>query len=389
MLQYYQSENVHPAEQRLLISGSCPAVKTVYLSEALKSASRSGYGTIVIDYGRTGDFSAILHHHGFTTQRVFTAGRDNYQPVGISVHTAIFQLRTHAQRLGYDPSDCAMMTAFLGFLTEIEPEDDKSHTIQQLLYRFRNQDKLEEVLITLVRRHVFTRQQATEHIQTYLEYVRSGITADMLLAELKFITTPNQGEGERFSLISPNAGETSILCASENNSTDMNDYLSRLWTADLIQIAENTPLLIIINTGHHQQISRVYELVETLSHKENIRLFYSTYDLFSGVEANQAKAFAKLFNCNVYGTHSGDSAGHISNMFGEHWITQYNCSETKNRRILGESLLDLLFHTDRSVSMTATPVKESIFPAEKITAFSPREYVIFDTLRNTIQSAHI
>lgn len=385
-IQYYRPDNVVLAGNTVLVSGQCPEIKANFLANELCEASRKRYKTVVIDFGRTGDFSGILEHCGYHTQHVYVVGRDNYTQLGMSVRDAIFKLRTHAQRLGYEHLSYGQMTAFLSFLLEID--SGESPTVQQLLRKFKNQDKLERVLLSLVRRGIITGEDAEDSIQTYLEYVGSGVTADTLLAELNFLTKPN-ADRNSFSLSALNSGEAAVLYASTNNSTDLNDYMSRLWTSDLIQIADTEPMLVVINAGHHSQIERMYELIETLSHSENVNLFYSSYDLFSGVNADRAKAFAKMFRYDVFGRHANDSAQIISSMFREQWLTQFNYADAHNQRIMGESLIDKMLGTDHTMTVSTSMIKESIIPAYSIVSLSDYEFLVFDTISNNVQSVSI
>ena len=385
-IQYYRPNNVSLDGNTLLISGQCAQIKAIYLAEQLKQAAGRGCKAVVIDFGRTGNFSGILDSCGFHSQHTFVAGRDNYTPNETPIREAILNLRTHARRLGYEHSSYAQMTAFLSFLMNLDPGNCSS--IQQLLRKFSNQEKLENVLLSLVRNRSITCQEAEDNIQIYLEYAASGITADTLLSELEFILKPDIGMNA-FSLSELRQGEVAVLYASENNSTDLNDYMARLWTSDLIYMSDNDPLFIVINAGHHPQIDRMYELVETVSHKPNVSIFYSTYDIFSGVSADRAKAFSKLFRYDIYGRHTNDSAQAISSMFSEQWLTQFNYTDARNQRIMGESLIDKLLGTDRTMTVSTSLIKESIIPAYSIVGLTDYEFIIFDTLTNEVRSASI
>lgn len=387
-LQYYKQSNIGTSEHKILISGQCPMVKSAYLGSAIREAASSNYIAVIIDYSRSGDFSEFFRKNGFSKQRVFVTERDNYNPLTVSIHTAINNLRTHAQRLGYGHSEYAMMTAFLDFLNNLEEPSEKSSNVQQLLRKFRNQEKLEEILISHIKNHKITREDAQADIQTYLEYAKSGITVDILLNELGFITTPIY-EKTAFSFSDVRLGEAVILYASENNSTDINSYMTRLWTNDILELSKHYPILLAINSGHHSQIERTYELVETLAHKDNVNIVYCSYDLFSGVDVNMAAEFTKIFNYNLYGVHTGDSAEYISRLFGEHWITQYSYTDTRNQRILSENILDRILKTDRSTSIVSTPIRERVFPPERIMNMSQREYIIFDIVNNLVESMYI
>jgi len=385
-IQYYRPNNVSLDDGTVLISGQCVRIKALYLAEQLKRALRRGCKTVVIDFGRMGNFSSILDSCGFHSQHTFVAERDNYAMEEIPIREAVSNLRTHARRLGYEHSSYAQMTAFLSFLMSLD--SGNCRTLQQLLRKFSNQDKLEKELLSLVRSRAITGQEAEDNIQTYLEYVQGGVTADTLLAELNFILKPNTGANS-FSLSLLGQGEAAILCASENNSTDLNDYIARLWTSDLIRVSETEPLFIVINAGHHPQIDRMYELVETASHKTNVNLFYTSYDIFSGVSADRAKAFSKLFRYDIYGRHTNDSAQAISSMFAEQWLTQFNHADAHDQRILGESLIDRMLGTDYTKTVSTSLVKESIIPAYSIVNFTDCECIILDTLTNEVQSISI
>lgn len=385
-IQYYRPNNVTLDDNTVLISGQCARIKALYLAEQLRQAARGRCKVIVIDFGRTGNFSSILNSCGFHSQHVFLTGRDNYAPNETPIREAVSNLRTHARRLGYEHSTYGQMTAFLSFLIDLD--SGSCQTIQQLLRKFNNQEKLEKVLLSLVRGRVISGQEAEDNIQTYLEYAASGITADTLLAELNFIMKPNVGANS-FSFSTLRRGEAAVLYANENNSTDLNDYMARVWTSDLIQMSDNDPLFIVINAGHHPQIDRMYELVETTSHKANVSLFYSSYDIFSGVSADRAKAFSKLFRYDIYGRHANDSAQAISSMFSERWLTQFNYADAHNQRVMGESLIDKLLGTDHTMTVTTTLSKESIIPTYSIVDLTDYEFIIFDTLTNQVQSASI
>ncbi len=385
-IQYYRPNSVSLDDNTVLISGQCARIKALHLAEQLKQAARRRCKTIVIDFGRTGNFSSILDSCGFRLQHTFVTGRDNYAPKETPIREAVSNLRTHARRLGYEHSSYAQMTAFLSFLISLD--SGNCHSIQQLLRKFSNQEKLEKVLLSLVKSRAITGQEAEDSIQIYLEYAASGITADMLLSELDFILKPNIG-ANTFSLSALSQGEAAVLYASENNSTDLNDYMARLWTSDLIHMSDSDSLFIVINAGHHPQIDRMYELVETISHKPNVKLFYSSYDIFSGISTDKAKAFSKLFRYNIYGRHANDSAQAISSMFEERWLTQFNYADAHNQRIMGESLIDKILGTDHSTTVSTSLVKESIFPAYSIVNLTDYEFIILDTLTNEVQSSTI
>lgn len=385
-IQYYRPNNVSLDDNTVLISGQCARIKAMFLAEQLRQAARGRCKTVVIDFGRTGNFTSILDSCGFHLQHAFITGRDNYAPNETPIRETISNFRTHALRLGYEHSSYAQMTAFLSFLMSLD--SGNCHSIQQLLRKFSNQDKLEKALLSLVRNRAITGQEAEDNIQTYLEYAASGITADTLLAELDFILKPNIG-ANAFSLSEVRQGEAAVLYASENNSTDLNDYMVRLWTSDLIHMSDSDPLFIVINAGHHPQIDRMYELVETTSHKPNVRLFYSSYDIFSGVSVDRVKAFSKLFRYNIYGRHANDSAQAISSMFSEQWLTQFNYVDAHNQRIMGEGLIDKMLGTDHTMTVSTCLIKVSIIPAYSIVGLTDYEFIIFDTLTNEIQSASI
>lgn len=385
-IQYYRPNNVSLDDNTVLISGQCARIKALYLAEQLRQTSRTRCKAVVIDFGRTGDFSSILASCGFHQQHAFVTGRDNYAPIETPIREAVSNLRTHARRLGYEHSSYAQMTAFLSFLMNLDSGNSRS--IQQLLRKFSNQEKLEKVLLALVRNRTITGQEAEDNIQIYLEYAASGVTADTLLSELDFILKPNIG-ANTFSLSEIRQGEAAVLYASENNSTDLNDYMARLWTSDLINMSDNDSIFIVINAGHHPQIDRMYELVETTSHKPNVRLFYSSYDIFSGVSVDRVKAFSKLFRYDIYGRHANDSAQAISSMFSEQWLTQFNYADAHNQRIMGESLIDKMLGTDHTMTVSTSLIKESIIPAYSIVGLTDYEFIIYDTLTNEVQSASI
>ena len=190
-IQYYRPNNVSLDDNTVLISGQCARIKALYLAEQLRQASRTRRKAVVIDFGRTGDFSSILASCGFHQQHAFVTGRDNYAPIETPIREAVSNLRTHARRLGYEHSSYAQMTAFLSFLMSLD--SGNSYSIQQLLRKFSNQEKLEKVLLALVRNRTITGQEAEDNIQIYLEYAASGVTADTLLSELDFILKPNIG----------------------------------------------------------------------------------------------------------------------------------------------------------------------------------------------------
>lgn len=387
MLKYYRPNNVTQDTGTVLISGKCPAVNAAYLESKLRQASANGYAAVIIDFCRTGDFSDILNCCNYHDQHFFTAGRDNYKIRDMSLRTAAAELRRYARLAGYDSSVCAQMTAFLNFLIKLELDAEKSSSVKQLLRKFSNQEKLENELIGLVRKKLLTRQEAQDHIQTYLEYAAGGLTADTLLSELEFML--NCGGDNSFSLTDLRRGEVAVLCADQINSNETNDYLCRTWTSDLISLSEHIPLFIAVNTGFHAQINRLYELFETFAERQDSDLFYSSYDLFSGISEEDARSFAAMFRYNVFGSHNGDSAQKISGMFPEQWVTQINYSDAQNRRILGESLIDMIFDTDHTVTVSSSMIKERIFPAQNISALSGREFIIFDTLLNTIRSSYV
>lgn len=387
-IQYYRPDHVSLDTNTVLISGHCPEVKKNVVSRQLKTVSENGYKTVIIDFGRTADFSGFLNHCGYSSIHTFVTGKDNYLPLEIPIYEAVSKLRTHAQRLGYTHSVYSQMTTYINFLMKIDQAYDKDLTLQQLLRKFNNQDKFEREILSLVRDHTITGQEAEEYIQTYLEFAVGGVTADTLLSELEFILKPNIGT-EGFSLSYLKPGEAAVLYASNNNSTDINDYMSRLWSSDLIGMSEKDQLMIVINAGHYPQISRMYELVETLSHKTNTKILYCSYDLFADVSAEKAKSFAKIFTYDLYGTHSNDSAKTISSMFSEQWLTQFNYANTRDQRVLHERMLDKLLGTDYTMTVSTTLIKESVIPAERIVNLRPREVVIFNTLTNTAYSARI
>lgn len=385
-MQYYRPNNFAFDGNSVLISGQCAQIKALYLAEQLRQASSSRCKTVVIDFGRTGDFSSILASCGFHQQHAFVTGRDNYAPIETPIREAVSNLRNHACRLGYEHSSYAHMTAFLSFLMSLD--SGNSYSIQQLLRKFSNQEKLEKILLALVRNRTITGQEAEDNIQIYLEYAASGVTADIILSELDFILKPSVG-ANAFSLLEIGQGGAAILYANENNSTDLNDYMARLWTSDLINMSDSNPIFIVINAGHHPQIDRMYELVETTSHKPNVRLFYSSFDVFSGVSVDRAKAFSKLFRYDIYGRHANDSAKAISSMFSEQWLTQFNYADAHNQRIMGESLIDKILGTDHTKTVSTSLIKESIIPAYSIVGLTDYEFIIFDTLTNEVQSVSI
>lgn len=385
-IQYYRPDNFTLDDNTVLISGQCARVKALYLADQLRKAAAARCKAVVIDFGRTGSFSGILNSAGFHLQRSFVVGKDNYAPIDTSVRDAVLNLRTHAHRLGYEHSSYAQMTAFLNFLINLD--SGNCHNIRQLLKKYSNQEKLEKELLLIVRNKTMTVQQAEENIQTYLEYAASGVTADILLSELDFILRPDT-EANAFSLSDLRQGEAAVLYASENNSTDLNDYMARLWTIDLIHMAESEPLFIAINAGHYPQIDRMYELAETVSHNPHVSIFYSSYDIFSGVSADRAKAFSKLFCYDIYGRHTGDSAMAISSMFSEHWLTQLNYADAHNRRIMGENLIDKILGTDHTMTISTSLIKESIIPAYSIAGLSDHEFIRFNTITNEVRSASV
>ena len=69
------------------------------------------------------------------------------------------------------------------------------------------------------------RKEVDDYIQTYLEYVPSGIIAGILIAEKRFMLN---NSGNNFSLSNLNQGEAAVLYADKNNSQDVNDFLSRV-----------------------------------------------------------------------------------------------------------------------------------------------------------------
>lgn len=392
IIRYYRTDIADDLDSSLLISGICPKMKSKLFSYQLRSASRAGHTAIVIDFGRTGDFNSFLADCGYPHSKRFTAGKDNYaysfRAENLSVRSAISNLRSYASGLGYSREVCSQMTAFLHLISKLEADDGRSRTVGQLLNRFSNQEKLEIVLEAQVRNRKISMTEGKEIIQKYLEYVSSGVTADCLLDELDFIMTPDNSRGS-FSLSDMRPGEAAVLCSSDNNTDDLNDHMSLMWTADIIKLADmNMPLLIGINAGHHSQIERMYKLTETLCERPNVRFFYSTYDLFSGTDEERAKAFAKLFRYDLFSSHSNDSAVKISSMFHDYWVTQYNHADAHNKRLMGESLIDKFLGTDHTETITTALFKEKIIPAEQIVKMPPDEFIVYDTVLNSVRTAY-
>ena len=392
IISYYRTDSFDSLDGSLLISGICPGIKSRLFSYQLGAACRSGYAAIIIDFGKTGDFNSFLAGCGYTAPKSFTAGKDNYADIlraeGRSVREAISSLRSYASRLGYNHEVCSQMTAFLNLISKLETADDRSRTAGQLLNRFSSQEKLELVLEKQVRNGLISVDEARDIIQKYLEYVSAGVTADHLIDELDFLMTPDDSPNS-FSLSDMRPGEAAVLCASGNNTDDLNDHMSLMWTADIIKLAErNTPLIIGINAGHHPQTERMYELTETLCERPNVRLLYSTYDLFAGADEERTKAFAKLFRYDLFGSHSNDSAVKISSMFPDQWTTLCSRSDAHNKRILGENLIDRFFGTDHTETITTSLFKEKIIPAETIVNLMPEEFIVYDTIRNSVRTAY-
>ena len=65
-IQYYRPNNVSLDDNTVLISGQCARIKALYLAEQLRQAARTHCKAVVIDFGRTGDFTSILDSCGYS-----------------------------------------------------------------------------------------------------------------------------------------------------------------------------------------------------------------------------------------------------------------------------------------------------------------------------------
>ena len=364
---------------KIIISGNCPPVKQRVIQEQLHRARQKNAAVIIMDYARTGDFSPFLSQNGYPVCHCFTAENNSYTPLDSSLREESLNLRNYAKKMGYSHKEYATMLAFLDFLNRLETKcSSVSSSVGEMLSKFRNQQKFEDFLKKHLTNRTITHKESADFLQTYFEYLEHSIIADVLISEKNFML--NNG-GNAFSLSCLRHGETAVLCADKNNSQDTNDFLTEAWTRDIFKIYQNMPLLLIVNGGIHTQIERLYELTETLSHSET-GIVYCSYDIFSDCEEKYAENFTSFFDYTLYGRHTGLSATSISRIFGEKWTYKYGYTSGKAEHIRDEWLPFVFSNSDYSLSASTsmTPIKEAVFPIEKIMAMLPNEYIIMDRL---------
>jgi len=370
---------------KIVISGNCPHVKQEIIQDRLQKARKKNLAVIVLDFGRKGSFSQFLKDNGYYAQHIFTAKNDNYKLISAeSLKQEVFSIRSHAIEMGYSHQEYGTMVSFLNFLLGLEEQcNSVSPSIAKLLDKFKNQEKFEDFLAIQVKNKKIQRKQAKDYIQTYLEYVHAGITADVLISEQNFILSQNQGND--FTLSALKSGEAAIIYADKNNSSNgINDYLCRALTNDIIKLSENLNLLIIANTAQYSQVKRLYEMAESFSHDSQTELIYCANDLFSGVPYEYAESFTKFFEIALYGQHIDSSAEYVSRKFGSHWIPQYSYTTATNPYVYGEYFIDQLLGTDYTITNSVSNVKERIFTPERIMKMFSNEYIVHDMINGAV-----
>lgn len=376
-------------QNKILISGNCPDVKKAIIKEQLRRARNQNFSVILLDYARTGDFSPFLSQNGYPVCHRFVAENNTYIPLERSLREDALSLRNSAKKNNYSHKEHASMLALIDFLDNLEKKcGSVSNSVEEMLKKFKNQQKFENFLKEQVINKKIKREETDDYIQTYLEYMPSGIIADVLIAEQKFIF--NKGENE-FSLSYLKQGEVAVLHASIDNSQDINDFLTEAWTRDILKIYQNMPLVLIINGGVHTQIKRLYELISTLSATET-GIVYCCFDIFSGYKAEDSESFTHFFEYVLYGQHTGQSAQNISNLFGEKWVYKYSYTSGTSNSIT-EEWLPIVFPYEKSLttstSIHRTQVREPEIPQNKIISMTKKEYIILSKNENRYLKASV
>ena len=375
-------------QNKILITGNCTPVKTAIIEEQLRRAGQQNFSVIILDYARQGDFSKFLGDNSYPLCHSFFAETDSYTPLECSLREETLNLRDSAKKNNYSHKEHATMVALISFLSELEKKcGSVSKSAEEMLEKFKNQQKFEDFLKAQVINRKIKRKEVDDYIQTYLEYVPSGIIAGILIAEKRFML---DNGGNNFSLSNLNQGEAAVLYADRKDSQDVNDFLSKAWTDDILKLSKKMPLLVIVNSGMHTQIERMSELVGTLSKSYGTGLIYCAYDLFSGCEQKYAENFTNPFEYVAYGQHSGSSASYISSLFGERWTYHYSYTSNTANHII-EEWLPVAFSQSLTITTgtNRTQAKEPVFPQETIMYMNTKEYILKCRLENKFFKASV
>ena len=365
-------------ENKIMITGNCQNVKQILVKEQIRKARNKNFSVIIIDYvGK--DFSNFFARNGYPVCHSFTPENSTYKPLDCSVKEETLSLRSSAKKNDYSPREYSSMTVLIKFLNELEKKcGSVSGSVDEMLKKFKNQRKFEDFLKEQVINKKIKRKEATDYIQSYLEYIPSGVIADILAQEQEFML--NGGENV-FSLSSLNQGEAAILHADMNEN--VNEFLSQAWTQDIIKLSKTMSMILIINGGFHSQI-RLPELISALSKKESVGIMYCSFDIFSGCEPKKAESFSNYFQYVIYGQHTGSSAKYISDLFGEKWVYKYSYTAGSANNFREEWLPLFSYETSmtKSTSTNRHQVKTSVLPQDKIINFSKKEYILVDKIEN-------
>lgn len=353
----------------MLISGLCPRVKLAFAEKSLENASRNNFKVLLLDFQRKSDFSGFLISNGFADHSVYRFESDGY-----ASDMSVYDFRSHARRFFPDGAKITELTALLAFLDSLE---NKSHSVRELLYKFRNQQQIENFLINQIRSRRISRHEAQDKLQRYLEVIPNGVIADNILDDFDFVISG--GKKPVFSVSELDRHSAVIMYMDRNNTTDSNAYLAGQITRDIISYTSRRKCLIIVNTGTYNQAERLYEMTETVSGNGS-HILYLSDNIFSGIDKYKTFEFLNLFKYNIFGRTSPPYNSNISELLGERETEKItSVSDSRNHRFFSERLIDRLFMTDYSESSTVSIVKEPVVKPEEIQNMDENSYILYDT----------
>lgn len=371
MINYLDFYENHP-ENNIIVSGMCPFVKEAFAEKALKSALLQKRKVLLLDFQRKSDFSDFLNGNGFSDHFVYKFENNAYKS-----DMTVSNFRNHAKKILANNAKTAELTSLLVFLDSLE---NNNSSLNELLYKFRNQQQVESVLINQIKNRKISHQEAQYKLQRYLELIPNGIIADNILDDFEFVISYNKKSV--FSISELDRHDAVVMYMDKNNSADSNTYLAEQVTNDIIRYISKNNCLIIVQSGIYNQTERLYEMIETLSKSDSYVLYFSD-NIFSAVEKYRTFDFLNLFTYNIFGKTPFPYSKNVSELLGEREIekiTSVSEYDSRNYSFFSERIINRLFATDDySESTTFALVNEPFVKPEELQNMGEKSYIWYDT----------
>ena len=355
----------------MLISGNMTPVKDKVLKTVLH---KKNVPALVINLDNTSPY--IISSESYYDYSLYgDSGYDVFS--SMSVREACIYLQNVAYKKNYSDEQTIQIIRYLQFIEKLNSYlGVVLPTIRDINTFYYDPDVIGERITKMFQAGEISPTEYKHLNVSLIRAIKGQLIIDNLLASTDF--NLNYNSYSNFSVSNIRSGQTALI----DLSTKHNSHTETKNREDILYSIEEcrNDMAIVLNVGK-SDYNIVSDFVKNMTTRKNCQFLVIIDDIFS--QSQQYDTVRRYFSFNMLGQHTGESCRKMSECFHEVYKQETHYARTVDSRLLSDSFIDILFHTNHTDTTTTVLVKRSVIEQHDIANLSECAFVLLDNTGTT------